>query len=308
MKTPLGIISSSGAILATLAAFCWGIGTVMSKDVLDSFSPIFLLALQLAASVVFLWGLIFLRRIPAPTVSRMMFVKVASLGLLEPWLAYFLGLIGLAVTRASNATLIQATEAIMIIIVSAILFRVKTTLRFVALSVVAVGGLLVTLGVFTDGGNDGGSLFGDALVFAGTAAAAVYVVLSGRFATSMHPLYIVAWQQTIALIFAGLLLPFERAMYPQTQAIATIPPDVWLWAAASGLVQYAFAFSLYIAALRTITANYAGSFLNLTPVFGLAAAFLFLHETLSWLQLIGAAVTVIAVASINLNAGNTSKA
>ena len=307
MKTLPGIISSSGAMLATLAAFCWGIGTVMSKDVLASFSPIFLLALQLVASVVFLWGLIFLRRIPAPTVSRMLFVKIASLGLLEPWLAYFLGLIGLAVTRASNATLIQATEAIMIIAVSAVLFRVKTTLRFVALSVVAVGGLLVTLGIFTDGGDAGGSLSGDALVFAGTAAAAVYVVLSGRFATRMHPLYIVAWQQTVALVFAGLLLPFERVMYPQTQAIATIPPDVWLWAAASGLVQYAFAFSLYIAALRTISANHAGSFLNLVPVFGLAAAFLFLHETLSWLQLTGAAVTVIAVTSINLSAGNTDK-
>ncbi len=273
----------------------------MSKGVLDSFSPVFLLVLQLVASVVFLWSWIFLRRIPTPDVARTVFVKVASLGLLEPWLAFFLGLVGLAVTRASNATLIQATEAIMIIVVSAVLFRVKPTLRFVALSAVAVGGLLVTLGVFADGGDAGGSFFGDALVFAGTAAAAVYVVLSSRFAAAIHPLYIVAWQQTVALILAVLLLPFEQMMYPQTQDIASIPLDIWLLAAASGLVQYAFAFSLYITALRTISANHAGSFLNLIPIFGLTGAFLFLHETLSLLQLAGAAVTVIAVTIINFS-------
>lgn len=83
-----------------------------------------------------------------------------ALGLLEPWLAFFLGLVGLAVTRASNATLIQATEAIMIIIASAVLFRMKPTRRFVALSVVAVGGLLVVVGTADVYGTTGGDTAG----------------------------------------------------------------------------------------------------------------------------------------------------
>ncbi len=300
MKPPTYTANYSGALLAVLAAFCWGIGTVMAKGVLDSFTPVFLLTLQLAASVVFLWLWIFLRRIPPPNIARSLRIKAAALGLLEPWLAFFLGLVGLAVTRASNATLIQATEAIMIIIASAVLFRVKPTYGFVALSVVAVGGLLVALGVFTAGGGGaGGSFFGDGLVFLGTAAAAVYVVLSGKFARAMHPLHLVARQQVVAFVFAALLLLIP-ATHLQARAFADIPLSIWLLAIASGLVQYAFAFSLYLAALRTLSANHAGSFLNLIPVFGLAAAFLFLHETLSLLQLTGAMVTVLAVTAINM--------
>ena len=312
MNKSFGETFSSGVVLATLAALCWGSATVMSKSVLDSFPPVFLLVIQLIASVVLLWFFILIRRVKTPRHARKDVAKFASLGLLEPGLAYLLGLIGLATTGASNATLIQATEAIMIIAISALLFREKPTLRFVMWSVVAVGGLFVALGVVSIGNGDASRSFsGDALIFAGTMVAALYVVLSGRFAAKIDPVYIVAWQQTVALGFALLLLPVEWMLYPETHAITTSPLDfgigVWGLAIVSGIVQYALAFSLYISALKTISANYAGSFLNLVPLFGLAGAFLFLHERLSLWQLCGAAITVIAVAYINLRAQPTTK-
>lgn len=293
---------SPGVVLAILAALCWGIATVMSKSVLDSFSPVFLLVVQLITSVVSLWAFILIRQRPVARLVLADVAKFASLGLLEPGLAYLFSLTGLAETDASSATLIQATEAIMIIIVSALLFRERPTIQFILWSVMAVGGLFIALGVFS--GNDGDSrrFVGDVLIFAGTMVAALYVVLSGRFATKIDPVYIVAWQQTVALGFALLLLPVEWMLYPEIQstAIATIPISIWLLAAISGIVQYALAFSLYISALRTISANYAGSFLNLIPLFGLASAFVFLHEKLSLSQLTGAAITVIAITYINL--------
>ena len=300
---------SAGPVLATLAALCWGAATVMSKSALDSFPPIFLLVLQLIASVVFLWVYIVIRNVvrnaPMPKLAFADVAKFASLGFLEPGLAYLLGLIGLSVTGASNAVLIQATEAIMIIAVSAVLFRERPKIQFVAFSLVAVGGLLIALGIVSPGGGiiGSGNFSGDALIFAGTLAAAFYVVISGRFASKIDPVYIVAWQQTVALGFALLLLPIEWMLYPQTWAattMAAIPRGAWVLAFLSGIVQYALAFSLYITALKTISANYAGSFLNLVPLFGLVGAFLFLHETLSLPQLAGAAVTILAVTYINL--------
>ena len=193
----------------------------------------------------------------------------------------------------------------MIIAVSAMLFRERPKIQFVAFSLVAVGGLLIALGIVSPGGGiiGGGNFSGDALIFAGTLAAAFYVVISGRFASKIDPVYIVAWQQTVALGFALLLLPIEWMLYPQTWAattMAAIPRGAWVLAFLSGIVQYALAFSLYITALKTISANYAGSFLNLVPLFGLVGAFLFLHETLSLPQLAGAAVTILAVTYINL--------
>ena len=298
MKSTSGITFSPGVVFATLAALCWGVATVMSKGALASFPPVFLLVVQLIASVVLLWIYIFIRHAPLPRPALGDLIKFSSLGLLEPGLAYLLTLIGLADTQASNATLIYATEAIMIIIISALLFREKPSLRFVSLSVVAVGGLLLALGVFSSG-QHGGSFAGDALIFAGTVAAALYVVLSARFATRIDPVYIVAWQQTVALVFALLLLPLEWMQQPTMQVITSAPFEIWLLAGLSGIVQYALAFSLYLTALTTLSANYAGSFLNLIPLFGLICAFLFLNETLSFPQLVGAAISVAAVTLIN---------
>src|SRR5581483_8923151 len=113
-------------------------------------------------------------------------------GLLEPGLAYLLGLIGLTDINATGATMIQSSEAIMIVVVSAILLRERPTVRFVGLSIMAFAGILVALGLVNSGYAKGNGVFGVSLMFVGTAAAAIYVVLSSRVATRTNPIVIVA--------------------------------------------------------------------------------------------------------------------
>lgn len=114
----------------------------------------------------------------------------------------------------------------------------------------------------------------------------------------MHPLLFVAVQQTVSLIFSLVVLPFE--VFMQGHGLA-LPSGVGLWSVvvASGLLQYAMAFSLYIAALAKVSANFAGVFLNLIPVFGLAGGYALLGETMSALQLTGACMTVAAVMALS---------
>ena len=107
-----------GIIYAILAALCWGIATVMSKGALVALSPILLLFIQLVASVVFLWVIVSFIKINYPSWKNIL--KFGSLGFLEPFAAYFLGLIGLSTIEASQATLIQATEAMMIVMLSVV--------------------------------------------------------------------------------------------------------------------------------------------------------------------------------------------
>lgn len=288
---------SSGTVFAVLAALCWGMATVMSKSALDHFAPIFLLVLQLAASVVCLWGVVYARGMPTHPIAWRTVARFASLGLLEPGLAYLLDLLGLEHTQASTATLILSTESLMIMALSALLFGERLSVRFVLLSGIAVFGLHLALGASLADASRG-ALWGNALVFAGSVSAALYVVLSARIAADADPVTIVAWQQTVALVFALVLLPFEWALRPESRVLPTAA-GLWLLAAASGLVQYALAFSLYMAALKTIRASLAGSFLNLVPLFGFAGASLFLHEAISGQQLLGAAITVVAVTLIS---------
>ncbi|MFA5951950.1 MAG: DMT family transporter [Hyphomicrobium sp.] len=281
----------TGIGAAVLAALCWGAATVMSKAALDDVSPVTLLALQLAASVTLLWTVVWWQRLPMGEWSAIW--RYARLGLLEPGLTYCLGLVGLSDMTAGGATLIQSSEAIMIVIVSAILFKDRPTRSFVVVLIFALFGLALALGVFSSEVTTGNGVLGISLLYTATATAAVYVVLSSRLAAHTNPILIVAWQQTVALIFAIILLPVEL-LSPN----GLIVPDsysTWAVVIISGVVQYGIAFSLYMLALSAISANVAGTFLNLIPVFGLLIAFLALGEKLSVLQVAGAIVTSAAI-------------
>ena len=51
-----------------------------------------------------------------------------------------------------------------------------------------------------------------------------------------------------------------------------------------------------MAALHRLSAGYAGGFLVLTPVFGLAAAYMMLGETLTFIQWVGVLIVLTSVA------------
>ncbi|WP_199054125.1 DMT family transporter [Aquitalea sp. ASV15] len=294
-------VATSGVLSAIMAALCWGSATVMSKFVIGTVNAILLLGLQLAASVLVLWAIVLCKNLRPTTLKNRW--QFASLGLLEPWLAYLLGLIGLSKTEAIGATLIQSSEAILILAIGAIIARKLPNKKITILSFVGFLGLILSLGVFElkeSGDNNYWSMF---LISLGTAIAAIYVILSSKIAGKAHPIYIVALQQTVALLLTGALLLLN--WHINTEEI-NLPSDAstWLIIIASGLIQFAIGFSLYIYALQTLTANLAGSFLNLTPIFGIACAVLFLGERMSHIQIAGAVLVIAAVTLINKGGGS----
>jgi drug/metabolite transporter (DMT)-like permease len=300
----IGIASALGATL------CWGSGTLMSKDILDIFPPTLLLIVQIFASVVLLWIFVIIRVQTHPL--RLMPISIreiaafASLGILEPGMAYLLGLIGLVYVDASDAVIIQASESLMIVFLSIIIYGIIPRMRLIFLLIISFIGLFLALKSPAGSTVSQEVNFGYLLIFLGTAAAALYVVISGKYATRYDPAFIVACQQTVALVFAVLLLPLGLDDFSTIKNIEA-SWQVWLYAGFSGVVQYALAFSLYMVALRHIGANISGSFLNLIPVFGLTGAVLFLNETLTMLQLIGTGMTIIAVALVNVEHLKTNK-
>jgi drug/metabolite transporter (DMT)-like permease len=66
----------------------------------------------------------------------------------------------------------------------------------------------------------------------------------------------------------------------------------------SGVLYYALAFWLYIRGLKKVPASLAGFFINLLPVFGVSAAYIFLGERLTPIQWVGAILILFAVGSI----------
>ena len=101
------------AVAAMLgSAACWGGATVMTKGALDAFDPFILLVIQLVASVTALWTAVFLSSTPLLAARPMM--RAGSTGVLEPGLAYAVGVPGLALTTAGNASVVAALEPVFI--------------------------------------------------------------------------------------------------------------------------------------------------------------------------------------------------
>jgi EamA-like transporter family len=85
------------------AAACWGVGTVVTKQVLDDVNALTLLPLQLAASCLFLLAITLVRHDRATWSPQMM--RQSGLGVLNPGFAYALGLLGLTTITASLSVL-----------------------------------------------------------------------------------------------------------------------------------------------------------------------------------------------------------
>ena len=286
-------MSSRRTVLALiLAAACWGLGTVVSKRAIAEIPPLTLLPIQLGSSLVALALLMRWRRIPfgdpagSPDLGR--------LGVLNPGLAYALSLLGLVHITASLSVMIWALEPLLILFLAAWILRERIGPLLVALSVVALGGMLL---VIYEPGSTGTPL-GVALTVAGVACCAVYTVVTRRWILSADSTaQVVVAQQAYALGFAFILVAAVGLIGGAVRPESVSPAD-WASAIGSGVLYYAMAYRLYLAALRNVPASIAAVSFYLIPVFGVAGGFLFLGDRLQPSQWAGALVVFAAIAVI----------
>ena len=275
-----------------LAASCWGIGTVISKAALEEIPPLTLLSVQLAASVAVLLVLRAVRgserRTPVPG-------PLGRLGILNPGMAYALGLLGLTTISASLAVLLWAFEPLIILVLASIVLAERVTIKLVTLSLVAAAGMGL---VVVDPSTGIGQWIGIALTLAGVACCAVYSVASRRLLPgTQETLGVVFVQQAYALAFALVAVVMVAALGGQMVPSALTPIGL-ASAIASGVLYYAGAYWFYLGALRRVPASLAAMSFYLIPVIGAAAAAVLLGDKLGPTQWLGAAIVVGALAAI----------
>jgi drug/metabolite transporter (DMT)-like permease len=280
------------ALALTLAAACWGFGTVVSKRAIDEIPPLTLLPIQLAASLAVLAVLMRWRGLPLRDRSGSRIL--GRLGVLNPGLAYALSLLGLAYITASLSVMLWAVEPLLILVLAAWFLRERIGPSLIVLSIVALSGMLL---VIYEPGSTGTPL-GVVLTVAGVACCATYTVITRRWLTTADSTaQVVVAQQIYALAFAPVLTTgiwlLGGAVRPES-----VSPAGWASAIGSGFLYYGLAYWLYLSALRHVPASIAAVSFYLIPVFGVAGGFLLLGERLDPGQWIGVAVVLAAIALI----------
>jgi len=283
------------AILAMIGSgTCWGLATVMSRDLLTDFSPPGLLLVQLIASVLTLLLLALPQR-PWRYLSPPL-ARASWTGLLEPGLTYSIGLWGLSLTSAGNASIISATEPILIVLLVWLLFGKRPSARL-ALCIVVAGAGLALIGADSSSDGSAKSLAGDALIVLSMVFAASYVVFSSRLAAHFPAAVLASAQQMMGLAYAALLYFAADWGGLLSQSLAQTDPALLGYAALSGVVQYALAFWLYLIGLKSLSAGAAALWLTLTPIFGVGGAYVWLGEIPTVPMLLGMVLILGAVSA-----------
>ncbi len=267
------------------SAAAWACGTVMSKATLDKTQATgtAVLAVQLLASCAALAIACMTTKATIAGVGR-----AGWLGLLEPGIAYQLSLAGLALTSAASASVLSSMEPAFVPLVALLLFKQRPTIvAIVVLIGATTGSVVMSIG----GSTAGGSVVGDLLIVASVAVAALYVVLSGRQASTSDPAPTALVQQLWALVFIVGILIVSRLIGIEVKWPFGGVSGVGL-AAFSGVLTYALGFWLYLTAIRSLPVAEAALFLTAIPVFGVALSVAVLGEPVSMIQYLGAAIVV----------------
>lgn len=273
--------------LLTLAAASWGVGTVASKRAVAEIPPFTLLTVQLAASLAVLVVVmrargLSLRGSPQP---------LAWLGVLNPGIAYALGLAGLTYISASLSVLLWALEPLLILLLAGMLLREGVTARLVFLSLVAAVGM----GLVVYEPASGGQWPGVVLTLAGIGGCAAYTVIARRFVrASDSTAQVVLAQQAYALVLAAVGVAvlgwFGGAIGP-----LSVSPIGAISAVGSGVLYYAAGYWLYLSALRRVPASRAAMSFYLVPVFGVTASALVLGDRFDPRQWLGMTIVLLAL-------------
>jgi drug/metabolite transporter (DMT)-like permease len=286
---PLGAAGprAFGMIDAALIAMTliWGFNFIVVKQALTELTPLAFLALRFSlASLCFIVALRLVQgRLDIP---RREWGKVALIGVVGTTLYQPLFINGLAMTKASNTSLILATTPAFIVLINRFLRNERLARRGWLGIVLSFTGILLIVLASGDVRADSSALWGDLLVLGGTLCWALYSTFAAPFLKSYSSLEFTA----LSTLFGTLPLLVLTAPAVVSQDWGAVGMGSVLGLLYSGIFAIVVAYIIWNLGIQRIGGARTAIYSNLTPVVATLAAALFLNETLTPLKIAGAVI------------------
>ncbi|MDW5499091.1 DMT family transporter [Pseudomonas lundensis] len=271
-----------------LAVLIWSINAVVSKLSATAIDPSAISFYRWLLALITLTPFVLPGVIRHWAAIRANWWKLMVLGMLGMVLYQSLAYYAAHSVSALFMGIIVSLIPLLTILISIVLLRVAPTVG------IAVGSLLSLAGlIWLVSAGDPGELLkhgigkGEWMMFAATAAYALYGVLTKRWAIALPN-----WQSLYVQIVFGVVLLLPNFLMAQDVALTSqnIPLVLFAGIPASIIAPY-----LWIHGVMRLGANTASIFMNLAPVFTAIIAVLFLHEHLHSYHLIGGGITLLGV-------------
>lgn len=293
-----------GVIFALLAAVGFSAKAILVKlAYLNHVDAITLLALRMVFSVPFFVGVaIWIKRRNSAPLVRQDWIAVIVLGLLGYYLSSFLDFLGLLYITAGLERLILFLYPTMTVILSALIYKRPIGRKVMAAMALSYAGIVLVF--FHDVGmsraNDALSradvLLGAALVFASTLSYSSYLVGAGHAIARMGATRFTAYASIVASIASLLQFAFTHPL-----SALKLSLRVYELSLAMAIFSTVLPVFLLSYAIRRIGSGNSSLIGSIGPVATIALAYVFLNETVSWLQIAGTILVLAGVVVVSLN-------
>ena len=270
----MGNFFLSGLLL--LVTVVWGWTFVVVRDAVTAYSVLGFLALRFAIASLCLGPFSFKR------LTRGTFVPGAGIGICLAG-GYLLQTYGLRHTTPTNSGLITGLFVVFAPVASYVLFRVRIDRVFLLpLGTCLVGTLLLV------GESPEAVRIGDGLTLGCAACFGLHIALLSHYAHRHDATALALGQMISTSLLCGLpWLLFEKPRLP--------PSHVWLALLITGVLASAAAFTVQTYVQQRLSATRTAIILTMEPVFAVFFGYLLAGDRLSWVQVIGAVLILVAI-------------
>jgi drug/metabolite transporter (DMT)-like permease len=273
----------------------WASSLILAKIVFVELTPITFVALRytLACPILIPVVLFTKQRQESSKNPREYWKLIVAAGLAGPFLSQVMQYIALNMTTASDAVLLlNFTPVFAVITAAALLDERITAAKLLGLCMATFGAIMIVLNPApVDPIISPTRLIGDVILIASTFFFAINGVIGKVAVKSVDSVSVTFYSTLAAVPFLWLSV----AIFEDLPVLLTLSIQAWLIVLWVGVVNTAFAFILYYESMKYIEASRVQIALNLIGVWGVLMSIPILGETISFLQVLGGAVTIIGV-------------
>jgi drug/metabolite transporter (DMT)-like permease len=285
-------------LLLLLMTLIWGTNYAIVKSAFREIDPQAFNALRLAlASAVMVAASRLAGRFEldhdfhtSARVTRDDWIRLAGLGLVGHCLYQYLFIGGLARTSVANGALLVSSTPIVITFVSAVTGKERIGLLHWAGTLLSLVGIYIVVG--RGAHVSGASLRGDLMLMGAVVCWAFYTIGARPLMARHSPLGVTALSMLIGTMVYVPIAAGNLARVPW-HAVSTA---AWIKLIYSSIFALSVAYTIWYAAVRRIGSARTAIYSNLLPIVAMITAYLWLHEPIGAVKLIGAAAVLAGVA------------
>lgn len=290
-------------LLLLLMSIIWGTNYSIVKSAFREIDPqAFNAARMVIASVAFLAVIVTLQFKPVrrgdslasifqtpERMTRRDWAELVALGLVGHFLyqSFFIG--GLALTSVANSSLLLAATPVLIALLSAPFGHERVGARHWTGAALSMFGIYIVVGHNVD--LSGRGLRGDLLMVAAVLCWAAYTLGSRRLISRHSPVGVTGMSMAIGT------LVYIPVMWSHVRPVdwAALSARTWISIVYSSIFALGVAYTIWYAAVRQIGSARTSVYSNVIPLVAMATAVVFLGESLTLRNVIGAAAVLLGV-------------